>query len=69
MSGILDKKMISKRSKARGISIREYMQGNLLNKEVYAVDVAKAFYHLAISEKTTGTILTVDGGNIAASFR
>ena len=25
--------------------------------------------HLAISKKTTGAILTVDGGNIAASMR
>ena len=32
-------------------------------------DVANAFYSLAVSEKTTGTILTVDGGNVAASFR
>ena len=31
MSGILNKKMISKRSKARGISTREYMEGILFN--------------------------------------
>ena len=28
-----------------------------------------AFFHLSISKKTTGAILTVDGGNIAASLR
>ena len=37
--------------------------------EVKAEDVAKAFFHLSISKKTTGAVLTVDGGNIAASLR
>ena len=46
-----------------------YMRGNLLLNEVKTEDVAKAFFHLAISKKTTGAILTVDGGNIAASLR
>ena len=69
MSGLLDAKMINERSRARGLTSKEYMQGNLLKSEVFATDVAKAFFHLAVSEKTTGTILTVDGGNIAASFR
>ena len=45
------------------------MRGNLLLNEVKAEDVAKAFFHLSISKKTTGAILTVDGGNIAASLR
>ena len=36
---------------------------------VKAEDVAKAFFHLAVSKKTTGAVLTVDGGNIAASLR
>jgi NAD(P)-dependent dehydrogenase (short-subunit alcohol dehydrogenase family) len=45
------------------------MRGNLLLSEVKAEDVAKAFFHLATSKKTTGAILTVDGGNIAASLR
>jgi len=34
-----------------------------------ATDVAEAFYNLATSKKTTAAILTVDGGNIEASFR
>ena len=47
----------------------EYMRGNLLLNEVRAEDVAKAFFHLSVSKKTTGAVLTVDGGNIAASLR
>ena len=43
--------------------------GNLLGREVKAEDVAKAFVDLALSRKTTGAVLTVDGGNIAAALR
>ena len=62
-------KMIKMRAKARSVSEDNYMRGNLLLDEVKAEDVAKAFFHLAISKKTTGAVLTVDGGNIAASLR
>jgi hypothetical protein len=48
---------------------KEYIAGNLLRLEVTATDVARAFVHLALSGKTTGTVLTVDGGNIAAAPR
>ena len=68
-SGLLNDGMIKSRAKAREVSTEEYMKGNLLLNEVKAEDVAKAFFHLAISKKTTGAILTVDGGNIAASLR
>ena len=68
-SGLLNDKMIKSRAKAREVSEAKYMSGNLLLNEVKAEDVAKAFFHLAISKKTTGAILTVDGGNIAASMR
>ena len=68
-SGILNQRMIERRAKARKVSPLEYMQGNLLSKEVTASDVARAFLHLALSKKTTGAVLTVDGGNIAASMR
>ena len=61
--------MIKLRSQARGVSEQEYMKGNLLRKEVKAQDVAQAFFNLANSKKTTGSIFTVDGGNIAASLR
>ena len=68
-SGLMTDKMIKTRAKARSVSEDNYMRGNLLLDEVKAEDVAKAFFHLATSKKTTGAILTVDGGNIAASLR
>jgi len=68
-SGLMTEKMIKSRAKARAVTTDDYMKGNLLLNEVKASDVAKAFFHLAISKKTTGAVLTVDGGNIAASLR
>ena len=68
-SGLVTNEMITQRSQAREVTEEEYMSGNLLQKEVLAEDVAKAFVDLALSPKTTGAILTVDGGNIAASLR
>ena len=68
-SGLMTDKMIKRRAKARSVTTDNYMRGNLLLDEVKADDVAKAFLHLAISKKTTGAVLTVDGGNIAASLR
>jgi rhamnose utilization protein RhaD (predicted bifunctional aldolase and dehydrogenase)/NAD(P)-dependent dehydrogenase (short-subunit alcohol dehydrogenase family) len=68
-SGLLTAEMIKARSAARGLSEREYMAGNLLSLEVTAEDVADAFIHLALENKTTGSITTVDGGNIAAALR
>ena len=68
-SGLLNDDMISERSAARGLSEADYMSGNLLGREVTADDVAQAFVNLALAEKTTGAVLTVDGGNIAAALR
>ena len=68
-SGLMNDKMIKIRAKARSISTDAYMRGNLLLDEVKAEDVAKAFFHLATSKKTTGAVLAVDGGNIAAFLR
>ena len=68
-SGLMNSKMIKTRAKARSLSADDYMKGNLLLNEVQAEDVAKAFFHLATSKKTTGAVLAVDGGNIAASLR
>lgn len=68
-SGILTGEMISSRAEARGVSESEYMRGNLLGQEVTAEDVAEAFVGLALARRTTGAILTVDGGNIAAALR
>ena len=68
-SGLLTKAVISGRAKARSISPNEYLSSNLLSKQVLAEDVAQAFYNLSTAEKTTAAVLTVDGGNIAASLR
>jgi rhamnose utilization protein RhaD (predicted bifunctional aldolase and dehydrogenase)/NAD(P)-dependent dehydrogenase (short-subunit alcohol dehydrogenase family) len=68
-SGLLTGAMIKSRSRARGVSERDYMAGNLLRREVTAQDVAQAFVALALARKTTGGVFTVDGGNIAAALR
>jgi rhamnose utilization protein RhaD (predicted bifunctional aldolase and dehydrogenase)/NAD(P)-dependent dehydrogenase (short-subunit alcohol dehydrogenase family) len=68
-SGLLTEDMVAARSTARGVSEADYMAGNLLHQEVTAEDVAQAFLSLAKAEKTTGAVLTVDGGNIAAALR
>eukprot|EP01120_Amphizonella_sp_Union-15-10_P015785 TRINITY_DN8184_c0_g1_i3.p1 TRINITY_DN8184_c0_g1~~TRINITY_DN8184_c0_g1_i3.p1 ORF type:complete len:126 (+),score=25.49 TRINITY_DN8184_c0_g1_i3:524-901(+) len=61
--------VIESRAKARGLTTDEYFTANLLRKEVLSEDVAKAFLDLALSPKTSGCFITVDGGNIAASPR
>lgn len=68
-TGLLTDDMIASRSTARGLSEADYMAGNLLGQEVTADDVAQAFVDLALAKKTTGAVLTVDGGNIAAALR
>ena len=68
-SGLLTGDMIASRSKARGLSERDYMSGNLLGQEVTAEHVAQAFLHHALAERTTADVTTVDGGNIAAALR
>jgi rhamnose utilization protein RhaD (predicted bifunctional aldolase and dehydrogenase)/NAD(P)-dependent dehydrogenase (short-subunit alcohol dehydrogenase family) len=68
-SGILTDQMIAQRSKARGLSEKDYMSGNLLGREVTADDVAQAFLAQALALKTTADVTTVDGGNIAAALR
>jgi NAD(P)-dependent dehydrogenase (short-subunit alcohol dehydrogenase family) len=68
-SGLLTPDVIASRSKARGLSEKDYMSGNLLSREVTAEDVAQAFLHHALALKTTADVTTVDGGNIAAAMR
>src|SRR6516162_9035673 len=68
-SGLLTPQMIASRAKARGVSEKDYMTGNLLGREVDAEDVALAFLHQALALKTTADVTTVDGGNIAAAMR
>jgi rhamnose utilization protein RhaD (predicted bifunctional aldolase and dehydrogenase)/NAD(P)-dependent dehydrogenase (short-subunit alcohol dehydrogenase family) len=68
-SGIVTDDFIRQRAKARGVSEKDYMSGNLLQREVTADDVAQAFLHQALALKTTADVTTVDGGNIAAALR
>ena len=68
-SGIMTAEMISSRAQSRGQDVEQYMSNNLLGQEVAAEHVAKAFVDLALSPRTTGAVLTVDGGNIAAALR
>ena len=68
-SNLLTDEMIESRTRARGVSEEEYMSGNLLGRKVQAEDVAQAFVHLALQTKTTASVTTVDGGNIAAALR
>jgi len=68
-SGFLTKKLIKERSIARNISSQKYLINNLLKQEVLPEDVAEAFFSQILLKKTTGNIITVDGGNIEASLR
>lgn len=68
-SGLLNDEMIASRAASRGLSVSDYMGGNLLGLEVTADDVAQAFVHHALAERTTADVTTVDGGNIAAAMR
>ena len=68
-TGLLDQAEIAERARARGLSSDQYYRSNLLGREVSADDVAVAFLSLALAESTTGSVVTVDGGNIAASPR
>ncbi|MCY4260013.1 MAG: bifunctional aldolase/short-chain dehydrogenase [Rhodobacteraceae bacterium] len=68
-TNLLTDDFVRERAAARGISPEEYMRGNLVRREVLARDVAEAFLHLAKARKTSGAVLTVDGGNVAAMVR
>jgi rhamnose utilization protein RhaD (predicted bifunctional aldolase and dehydrogenase)/NAD(P)-dependent dehydrogenase (short-subunit alcohol dehydrogenase family) len=68
-TSLLDPNDIAERARARGLEPNDYYRANLLAREVSAEDVAEAFLSLALAESTTGSVVTVDGGNIAASPR
>ncbi len=68
-SGLLDEKFVAERAKARGVNEESYMAGNLLQREVEARHVGQAFVALALSERTSAHVMTVDGGNIEAALR
>jgi len=65
-TGLLNEEDIARRAQARGLDADAYYRSNLLNREVSAEDVAGAFVSLALAPSTTGCVVTVDGGNIAA---
>ena len=66
---LFTEKVLAERSAARGLTPDEYFKSNLLEVEVFDTDVAKGFFEAALAEKTTGSVITIDGGNIAASPR
>ena len=66
---LFTEKVLAERSTARGLTPDEYFKSNLLETEVFDTDVAKGFFDTALAEKTTGSVITIDGGNIAASPR
>jgi NAD(P)-dependent dehydrogenase (short-subunit alcohol dehydrogenase family) len=68
-TGLLGADEVAERARKRGLDADAYYRSNLLQREVSADDVAEAFLDLALARSTTGAVLTVDGGNIAASPR
>ena len=68
-TGLMKPEFVEERAKKRGLEPDEYFKSNLLKREVTADDVAEAFLNLALAKSTTGCVVTVDGGNIAASPR
>lgn len=68
-TGLMTDSMIEARARARGVTPEDYMRGNLLRREVTAQDVADAAVALIRSRSSTGAVLTVDGGNVAAMMR
>ena len=68
-TNLLPPDFVAQRARARGLSPEAYFRSNLLAQEVTAEHVAEAFVHLALAPSTTGAVLTVDGGNIAAAPR
>lgn len=68
-TGMFPPDFVKERAAARGLEPDQYFRSNLLAREVHAEDVAKAMLDLALAPATTGCVITVDGGNIAASPR
>jgi rhamnose utilization protein RhaD (predicted bifunctional aldolase and dehydrogenase)/NAD(P)-dependent dehydrogenase (short-subunit alcohol dehydrogenase family) len=68
-TGLLPMDVVEARAKARGLEADDYFRSNLLKTIVTAEDVAQGFLQLALAKSTSGGVLTIDGGNIAASPR
>ncbi len=66
---LLSEEDVRKRAAARSLDVDAYFRSNLLQRSVSADDVADAFVYLSGAQSTTGCVITVDGGNIAASPR
>jgi rhamnose utilization protein RhaD (predicted bifunctional aldolase and dehydrogenase)/NAD(P)-dependent dehydrogenase (short-subunit alcohol dehydrogenase family) len=61
--------VVEARAAARGLAPDAYFQANLLAREVTADDVAEQLLNLALAPSTTGAVVPVDGGNLAAAPR
>ena len=68
-TGLMTNEMVEERARARGVTPEIYMRGNLLKREVSAGDVAEAVLYLVRARTSTGAVMTVDGGNVAAMMR
>ncbi len=68
-TGLMTDEMVDERARARGVTPEVYMRGNLLKREVSGEDVAEAVLHLVQARASTGAVITVDGGNVAAMMR
>ncbi len=68
-TGLFPPEVVAARAAARGVAADEYFKSNLLGREVTAADVAEAFLSLALAPSTTGAVVPVDGGNLAAAPR
>ena len=68
-TGLFPPEVVAARAAARGVAPDEYFRANLLGREVTAEDVAEAMLSLALAASTTGAVVPVDGGNLAAAPR
>ena len=63
-SGIFTDELIASWSIARGMEAADHMAGNLLQHEVEEPKGAEAFLMLTQVKRTTGQVMTVDGGSV-----
>jgi rhamnose utilization protein RhaD (predicted bifunctional aldolase and dehydrogenase)/NAD(P)-dependent dehydrogenase (short-subunit alcohol dehydrogenase family) len=68
-TGLFPPDVVEARAAARGLAPDAYFQANLLAREVTADDVAQELLNLALARSTTGAVVPVDGGNLAAAPR
>ncbi len=68
-TGLFSPDVLAARAAARGLTPQDYFAANLLGREVTPDAVAEQFLVLALASTTTGAIVPVDGGNLAAAPR